>query len=199
VDDGEFRTAGLRGVDQSGHARGRHASPGASVGGPTAKIGRPWTPVGDGSGAFNARDKKSPRSKKAAKGFRTGTRSKPRKFKRSSATSNFFGREPVQIAPAGSSGAHRLRQLPICRSKPHKKAASRPRVVGVFGVADQALDLGTRRVRSKEKAPLAVRKTLWRMPGDFPKNVNGRPKKRGQIVFQRCYVSQTREQRTAGC
>jgi hypothetical protein len=49
--------------------------------------------------------------------------------------------------------------------------------VGVFGVADQALDLGIRRVRSKQKAPLAVRKTLWRMPGDFPKNVNGRPKK----------------------
>jgi hypothetical protein len=44
-----------------------------------------------------------------------------------------------------------------------------------------------------------VRKTLWRMPGDFPKNVNGRPKKRGQIVFQHCYVSQRREQRTAGC
>jgi hypothetical protein len=50
-------------------------------------------------------------------------------------------------------------------------------------VADQALDLGTRRVRSKQKAPLAVRKTLWRMPGDFPKNVNGRPKNAGKSFF----------------
>src|SRR6185436_15124761 len=40
--------------------------------------------------ADQAGNKKSPRSKEAAKGFRTGTRSKPRKFKRSSATSNFW-------------------------------------------------------------------------------------------------------------
>jgi Domain of unknown function (DUF892) len=63
-------------------------------------LGRP--PGGVPSGAYRgylqprlqsadqAGDKKSPRPKEAAKGFRTGTRSKPRKFKRSSATSNFW-------------------------------------------------------------------------------------------------------------
>jgi hypothetical protein len=45
--------------------------------------------------ADQAGDKKSPRPKEAAKGFRTGTRSKPRKFKRSSASSKFWTKKPL--------------------------------------------------------------------------------------------------------
>jgi hypothetical protein len=65
--------------------------PDASVGGPTAKIGRPWTPmVRRVRGPLTRGTKKGPRPKEAAKGLRTRTRSKPRKFKRSSATSKFW-------------------------------------------------------------------------------------------------------------
>ena len=49
--------------------------------------------------ADQAGNKKSPRSKEAAKGFRTGTRSKPRKFKRSSATSNFWTKKALGSPP----------------------------------------------------------------------------------------------------
>ena len=58
---------------------------------PDRGAGRSW---GRPAYADQTGDKKGPRPKEAAKGFRTGTRSKPRKFKRSSATSNFWTKKP---------------------------------------------------------------------------------------------------------